>query len=298
MAVAESLASISYPPIPLVDLGPITVSMHGVAIGLGLSVGAWLIMRDVDRRGLDGDAAVKVLAVGLLSALVFARLFSVPLALLRGDSLSAAFESQSSFAGIAGGIGVAWLMTRRLGLPFIDLLDMTPLALAVGVVLARLGDLAIVEHLGSRTDFVLGYLLRPGDSVAPQHSSLETSCATLGDCGPYHHTALYDLVGAAVLVIVVVAARRFWSTRSQGQLFAVWAIWYGLQRFLVDFGRVGAAREGLIADRLIGPFTASQWGALALACVGLMIWALSRRWSTDTEGAEAQLRTSPSEPDG
>jgi phosphatidylglycerol:prolipoprotein diacylglycerol transferase len=269
-------ASISYRPIPITDLGPISVSLHGVGIGLGLAVGAWLLMRDVDRRGFDGDAVVRLLAVSLLGALLLARAFTVPPALLSGESLGDAFGSQSSLAGIAGGVLLAWLMARRSRISLVALLDMAALSLGVGIILARLGDVAIVEHLGSETDFALGYRLEPGYVLAPQHSALQAACDVAGDCGTYHHTALYDLIGAVVFVAVLVWLRRRWSAVRYGQMFGLWALWYGMQRFLVDFARLGAARDGLVADSVIGPLTASQWGAAVLAAIGVGILVVTR----------------------
>jgi len=270
------LGSISYPPIPITDLGPLSVSLHGVGIGFGLAVGAWLLMRDVDRRGFDGDAVVRLLAVSLLGALVCARIFSVPLALLQGESVGDAFSNQSSLAGICGGVLLAWFMAHRNDMSLLALLDMAALSLSVGIVLARLGDVAIVEHLGSETDFALGYQVQPGYEVAPQHSTLQAACDLAGECGTYHHTALYDLIGAVLFVAALVTLRRRWVSVRYGQMFALWAVWYGLQRFVVDFARLGAARDGLISDSVVGPLTSSQWGAAALAVVGLVLLSGSR----------------------
>ena len=46
-------AAISYPPIPLVDVGPLTLSLHGLFAALGFAAGAWLASRELARRGFD-----------------------------------------------------------------------------------------------------------------------------------------------------------------------------------------------------------------------------------------------------
>ena len=48
-------------------------------------------------------------------------------------------------------------------------MDMATPGLAIGAVVGRVGDLAIVEHLGGQTSFFLGYELKPGYDVSPQH---------------------------------------------------------------------------------------------------------------------------------
>ena len=78
-------------------------------------------------------------------------------------------------------------------------MDVAAFGLAIGTVVGRIGDLAIVEHLGGPTRFALGYGIRPGYDVAPQHDRLECVTATVGEfCGIYHHAALYDMLAAAV----------------------------------------------------------------------------------------------------
>jgi prolipoprotein diacylglyceryltransferase len=96
------------------------------------------------------------------------------------------------------------------------------------------------------------------------------------------------MIGAAVLLGVIFWLARSWKHRHYGQLFAFWIIWYGVQRFLIDFARLGAARDGLtlpdgrvvdgvIADGVMGPFTGSQWGALLAAILGVALFAYFAR---------------------
>ena len=100
---------------------------------------------------------------------------------------------------------------------------------------------------------------------------LECAVAAGEYCGVYHHAALYDMLGAAVLLGVLVWLYRSARVRLRyGQLFAIWAVWYGLQRFLIDFTRL-ALEEG--GDRTLGPLTWSQWSALAAGIGGLALLA-------------------------
>ena len=47
------MAAVSYPPIPLFDVGPLTLSLHGFFAAIGFMVGAWLATNEVRKRGLD-----------------------------------------------------------------------------------------------------------------------------------------------------------------------------------------------------------------------------------------------------
>lgn len=277
------IGALSYPPIPLVEVGPLTLSMHGLFAGIGFVVGAWLMLREVKRRGFDSDKVISVLTWALVGAILGARFFTVPAHI--GDpgyGLSDAISISGDYSilgGYAGGIIAGVIRGRMLKMALWPHFDMAAPGLAIGAVVGRLGDLAIVEHLGSPTSFFLGYQLKPGYDISPQHDVLERICEADAICGPYHHTALYDLLGALALLGFLLFLRRRWTTAHYGQLFAVWAIGYGLQRFLIDFARLGAARDGLtlpngevvqtIADGVMGPLTGSQWGALMVAAIGL-----------------------------
>jgi phosphatidylglycerol:prolipoprotein diacylglycerol transferase len=259
------------------------------------------MIREVRRRGFDVDKVSSVLTWALFGALLGARLFTIPAHIgtmgYGWDDVIGVTGSYSILGGYAGGILVGALRMRMLRLPVLPLMDMAAPGLAIGAVVGRIGDLAIVEHLGSATTFFLGYTVKPGYDIASQHDDLECIDATAdagGICGTFHHTALYDLIGAAVLLIVLLWLRRHWGRVRYGQLFAVWMIWYGFQRFLIDFTRLTATESGdpqIIADGVIGPLTGSQWGALGLGLLGVILLLVFRRNPVVSDEQDALYRT-------
>ncbi|HUO46118.1 MAG TPA: prolipoprotein diacylglyceryl transferase family protein [Acidimicrobiia bacterium] len=260
------LAFISYPPIPIFEVGPLRLSLHGVFAALGFVAGAWLATRELRKRGFDTVKYQSCLTWGLIGALIGARYLTVPAALLNGvDPLTALNPISGNFSilgGFAGGIIAGVYKMRKVGLPMWPTLDMSAFGLALGTVIGRIGDLAIVEHLGRATTAPWGYAIKPGYDVAPQHNALECATAPDGICGVYHHVAAYDLLGAAVLLgVLFIAFRRF--KLHYGQLFWLWAIWYGVQRFVLDSLRVGSG------DAQVGTLTWNQVSGFALAAGGL-----------------------------
>ena len=297
----SSLAVISYPPIPPFEVGPFLLSLHGVFAAVGFLAGAWYTTRLFRRRGFDMVKLQSVLTWALLGALVGARWLTIPAYWVdNGFDLGELVNiggSYSILGGFAGGVGIGVWRARMLGLRIWPTLDMAAFGLALGTVVGRIGDLAIVEHLGGPTSFFLGYGIRPGDDVAPQHDALECAVAAVGEyCGVYHHAALYDMLGAAVLLAVLVWIYRSAGTRLRyGQLFAVWAVWYGLQRFLIDFTRL-ALETG--ADRTLGPLTWSQWSALAAGVGGLALLVLiSKRNPVATPENDVLIGMTPALPE-
>ncbi|HJR92531.1 MAG TPA: prolipoprotein diacylglyceryl transferase family protein [Acidimicrobiia bacterium] len=289
------MAVVAYPPIPIWDLGPIQFSLHGLFAALGFMVGAWLATREVRRAGLDASAYQAVLTWGLIGALLGARYLTTPAALLNGTPLLEALNpirgNFSIMGGFAGGILAGLIRMRQLGLPALSILDASTFGLAIGTVVGRIGDLAIVEHLGQATTVPWGYGVRPGYDLAPQHDILQcgpdsvlvdglcpvpdvgpmTGDVGAGAAGIYHHVAAYDLVGAAVLLgLLYVLTRRF--NLRPGQLFFIWVAWYGLQRFALDALRFGSG------DATIGPFTWNQLSGLVAGLAGLvLLWVTGRR---------------------
>ncbi len=277
------LAAITYDPIPIWEVGPVALSLHGVFAGLGVVAGGTVMVRDAERRGFGRDITISIFTWGVVAAIIGTRLFTIPAHIgdpgYGFDDAIAIAGDYSILGGYLGGIIGALIRFRLLRAPGLPFLDMVAPGMALGAVIGRIGDLAIVEHLGSPTDFFLGYTVKPGYDVSPQHDALECTVQTAidGICGTYHHTALYDLLGAAVLLGLLLYLRKNWSGKHYGQLFWIWAAWYGFQRFFIDFARLGAAEDGTVADSVMGPFTGSQWGALALGLAGLALIAWSGR---------------------
>jgi phosphatidylglycerol:prolipoprotein diacylglycerol transferase len=270
------LAAISYPPIPIWEIGPFRFSLHGLFAAIGFVAGAWLATREVKKRGFDTVKYQSVLTWGLIGSLIGARYLTMPAQLLDGVPLLTALNPISGnfsiMGGFVGGILAGWIRMRQVGLPILPILDMSAFGLALGTVVGRIGDLAIVEHLGKATTAWWGYGIRPGYDVAPQHDALECAVPQAGDvfCGVYHHVAAYDMIGAAVLLGLLYLLYDRIELRY-GQLFFAWVTWYGFQRFLLDSLRFGSG------DATIGALTWNQLSGLLAGIGGLIaIWWLGK----------------------
>lgn len=279
------LATISYPPIPIFELGPLRLSLHGLMAGVGFIVGAWLMLREAKKRGFDQEKLTSVLTWGLVGSIIGARAFTIPAHLDEG--LLTALEPFSFFSimgGFAGGLLVGGWRMRMLGLNVLAYMDLAAPGLAIGTAVGRIGDLFLVEHLGGTTNFFLGFVTKPGYELAPQHGSLQSTCDSGGTCGPYHFSALYDLLGALVLLGVLYLIAANWSRLRYGVLFVAWMGWYGIQRFLIDFTR-NTDLPG--ADATLGPLTWNQWTGLTIGLLAIVavVW-ISARGKTPLISAE------------
>ena len=267
-------AQIAYPPIPIFEVGPLRLSLHGLFAAIGFIAGGALATRYLVRRGYDGEKFQSVLTWALVGSLLGARYLTSPATLLAGGSLADALNpingNFSIMGGFAGGILAAWWRMNQVGLPRLPSFDAAAYGLVLGTIVGRIGDLGIVEHLGRATDVAWGYAIKPGYDVAPQHNALECTTAQAGPdgiCGVYHHVAAYDMLGAILFFFVLYQIERRVTLRY-GQLFSIWIVWYGLQRFVLDFLRFGNG------DATLGSFTWNQISGLAgsLLGVALLVW--------------------------
>lgn len=288
------LAAITYPPIPIFEVGPLQLSLHGVFAALGFIAGAWITTREMGRRGFDTEKYQSALTWGLIGALLGARYFTSPAQLMGGASLGDALNPISGnfsiMGGFAGGIIAGAIRMRQVRLPVWPTLDIATFGLALGTIVGRIGDLAIVEHLGTATTIAWGYGIKPGYDVAPQHNNLECLSGEAmadGFCGIYHHVAAYDLIGAVLLLgfLYLVYTRL---PVHYGQMFFIWVSWYGFQRFVLDALRIDNG------DAVIGAFTWNQVSGFAAGVVGLvLIWWMGRTQDPVTSDHDQELAAIP-----
>lgn len=263
-------AELTWPPVQRV-LG---ISPHGIGSAAGFMLGAMLLLREVRRRGdLDEEVVTRALTWALFGAIVGARLDYVVSHPGSFDSLWEALKvwegGVAMFGGFIGGVAAALpvLLRHRVHLP--RFLDAAAPGFAVGIVVGRLGDLVIWDHLGDPSNNPValtierGYELAPGFEPSPAVAlpdalTCEAAARTqqfFAGCS-YHQPALYDLVGALALLGVLLWVRRRARARA-GVAILLWGAWYGTQRVVVDVTRS-------IDEKWAG-LSGTQWLAIVLA---------------------------------
>ena len=265
----DSLFSITYPPIPITQIGPVSFSLHGVFAALGFYFGASHAIKLAEKDKQDTVLFEQGLTWAIFGAIIGARFFTIPAHI--GDpgyGLDDVFSPTGSYSimgGMSGGIIAAYIRIQLIGKgDFKQYSDYASTGLILGTVIGRIGDLAIVEHLGRSTSFILGYEIKPGYDVAPQHDALECS-EPLVTCGTFHHVPMYDLFFALIVFFIFKSLRNNF-TFGKGSWIGLWAIWYGTQRAFLDTLRFG------MGDATIGDFTWNQIGGSMLALIGLIIF--------------------------
>ncbi len=313
----EQIAAVGWPVIDRFRFGDtIAISPHGLGIAIGFLVGAWLFTRLATRRGIPIDPINSVIFWSLIGALVGSRVAYVIAHVSEFESPLEWFAIWRGGISLLGGIAGATIANavsikrRAYRFRFFQIADTIAPCLALGIMVGRIGDLVIGDHLGKPTSWLLAWTYE-GGTLAPPFRCFAERCsadlegdaqividrggAVLRQAGVVvaegvgvHQTALYDMLLAGLIF-----AFLWWfirSPRREGVVTLAFGLAYGCCRLLEDSLRI---------DKRFGPFTGSQWTALtvALVCLGLLTWwAITKPAGRTTPGRLGSLEPQPVEP--
>ena len=242
-------------------IGPLAVRWYGITYLVGFAA-AWYLGK---RRAARADSPVTALQVddlifyaalgiilgGRIGYMLFYGLDQIvanPLNLFR------IWEGGMSFhGGLLGVMTATWLYARRLGQPFMKVMDFVAPLVPIGLGAGRIGNFINGELWGARTTVPWAVIVN-GEARHP--SQLYEAC----------------LEGLALFVIVWLFSSRPRPTMS---VAAVFLIGYGAFRFGVEFVRLPDSHLGYLA---FGWLTMGQVLTLPMIVGGLLLlWLAYRR---------------------
>lgn len=240
------------------QFGHFSIRWYGILMALAMAIGLWLAYRDAKRRGLDPESLLKAAELGLLGALVGARLYYV---LFNLDYYSqfprkifAVWEGGLAIhGGIIGGLLVGGGYAWRRRLPVRQFLDIAAPSIVLGQAIGRWGNYFNEEAFGTPT--ALPWKLY----ISPSHRPLLYAQDDF-----FHPAFLYESlwdVGVFALLVWVLRKRL---ERAPGALFLAYVGLYSLGRFFT---------EAIRTDPLMmGPLRVAQLVSLlgvGMAVVGI-----------------------------
>jgi phosphatidylglycerol---prolipoprotein diacylglyceryl transferase len=264
--------------LPRIDVGPLSISPHGVGIAGGFLLGALLRVRRARRLGGPPEQDIwNTLFYCLLGSMVGARVAYVIGHFSQvtdgGDDLLGVFKVWEGGISLLGGItgavlaGIPYVRKHRMG--FWLMADLAAPGLALGIAVGRIGDLIIGDHLGKPTGFAFGWrCLGEAGGPGPQPASVYLRALDAGNppsLGCFdiavHQTALYDFVSSWILLVVLLWLGR--RAHNRGLLAVTFVVWYGAMRVITDFLRVDKRYLGLTGSQITA-------GVVALVCAYLL----------------------------
>jgi len=317
MPAVALLASIGWKVIDRFHFGSrFALSPHGLGIAAGFLAGSYVFTYEARKRGYPEESYNSIILWALIGTIIGSRLGYVFTHLSEFHNPANIVKiyqgGLSQLGGVVGAIFVGYFVVRRYRLPFLEGLDAAAIPIPLGVVIGRIGDLIIGDHLGKPTSWLLAFKYHGGNLSGYDCSKIVLSLgrppptnavctttlsggrvqtitafgakltsstgATLGQGVGVHQTALYDLLLTMGLVLLLVLLNR--KARRTGVLFWTYAVWYGTGRIITDFLRV--------ENRFFG-LTGSQWTSAIVVAFGVF---------TLIRFALLPIRVSESEPAG
>lgn len=275
------------------DINPVAVNLfdvvsihwYGVMYLLGL-MAAWWLGRSRVKQGrlpVSLDEYTDFLFYGMLGVVLGGRI---------GYSLFYAFDDvladpmflfrikeggMSFHGGLIGVLVASWLWARAKGIHFFDLMDFVAPLVPPGLGFGRLGNFIGGELWGRTTDVSWAMIFPNSLPMAESMENLHTlNAAGQLDAYARHPSQLYQagLEGLAMFVVLWVFSRK---PRPRYAVSGMFALLYGLFRFLVEFVRQPDEHLGFIAFDWL---TMGQILSLPLIGVGLFLLWWSRRAPT------------------
>lgn len=245
------------------------IKWYGLIIAAGMLLAMIYGFSQMKKYGIDPDRAIDPIIGGIIGGLVGARIYYV---ILKWEDFSdnwlSVFNIRTGglaiYGGIIGAIIVGGIVAKLRKVRLIPLLDIASIGFLLGQGIGRWGNFTNQEAFGYNTDSsifgmsggkIQEWIINQSSNMANPPKIIEMSWHT-----PVHPCFLYEsfwcLLGFALFALFAKRIRRF-----DGQIFLMYACWYGLGRFFI---------EGLRTDSLtIGSLRVSQ--ALAAICVVISI---------------------------
>jgi phosphatidylglycerol:prolipoprotein diacylglycerol transferase len=268
------------------SVGPLAVHWYGIMYLIAFGA-FWMLGERRRRQGrlpvgptafsdLAFYGMIGVIAGGRLGYMLFygtADLIANPLSLLR------IWEGGMSFHGGLIGVFVAmWLWSRKNGLHFFDVMDFVAPLVPIGLGVGRFGNFIGGELWGRHTDVAWGMIFPRAINTAGHTIEQLKAMAAAGQLENEvrHPSQLYQmfLEGFVLFGVLYVVSMK---PRPRYLVSGLFALLYGMFRFLVEFVREPDAQLGYLAW---GWLTMGQLLSLPLIVLGLVWIAMSRRAPT------------------
>jgi phosphatidylglycerol:prolipoprotein diacylglycerol transferase len=241
--------------LPTIDLGPITLQTFGICFALAFLLSGALVARRLKEIGQEPDWAYEMVFCALVGGLVGARVDYLieNWSSVSGDLLGSIFSGTGLvwLGGLIGGALGVVLWAWRRGFLNLTLLDVCAPSLAVGYAVGRIGcQLSGDGDYGIKSN--LPWAMSYPDGTVPTEDRV-------------HPTPVYETLAMGLLALVL------WQLRDRfkpGVLFALYLLFAGIERFLVEFIRRN--------DSAVAGLTIPQLISLCMAAAGA-VWLMRAR---------------------
>lgn len=266
----------------LLRLGPVTIHTYGLLVASGVLLALWLIRRRAAQVGIDPDRAWNLGVYMTLAGLVGAKVWLIlqfwgyySKNLREIVALNTLQSAGVFYGGLMTAIVVAFFYARHAGLKFLPVADVYAAPLAIGHAIGRLGCFSAGCCWGRETQAAWGVTFT--DPYAGQLIGVPLDVKL-------HATQLYEAVALAVIFVFLL-----WLGKRQqftGQVFAAYAILYGIARGVIESFRGDPSRTMILG----GQFSLMQGVSVGLILLGAFLWWRGARQPQEAPAAAKAKR--------
>lgn len=258
---------------------------YGILVTVGIAIGAFWAVREIDRRGQDVDEFYNGLILVVFVGYLFARLGYVVLDIIGGngaqyetflDVINIRSGGVNILGGFIGAVLGAIIFVRWRKLNLWHYADVAGPALLIAQAVGRWGNFINQELYGPPTELPWGIAIDPRYRLA--------EFAGLPPETRFHPTFLYESLWLLVgFIILLILNHRFRDSWEPGTVFGLFLIWWGGGRTWIEFFRPD---QPTIGNTFL---TYSMVAAFILAIIGVLV-LLSRYDKLPETGAAARRR--------
>lgn len=264
---------------------PLQLRWYGVCIVSGAILAAWVAARRAERRGFDPEDIWNQLMLGMVLAVLCARLYYVGFEWHRFADKPFLYIINPQNGGLAihgaliGAVISAIIYTRWRKLPFWQWGDITMPTVLIGQVFGRFGNFFNQEAYGRaiQGNFPpFGLKIDEQYRLPPYQDMTQFPYNTTFFHATFLYEATWNAIGFGLLMWL---ERRLRGWRRTGDMVAFYAIWYGIGRFWVESFRVDSLCTSGIGGSCEGSLRTAQIASLLLVAIGVVGLIINHRRS-------------------
>ena len=224
------------------EIGPLTIHFYALWIILGIVLAGVWTSRRLTKRGAERGVVFDFVVWSVLLGIIGARLYHVVTHwgdyFVPGKAWWNPFEQDAIwniwdggiaiFGALLGGALGVLVASRLTGVRFLSFADALVPGLLLAQAFGRLGNYFNHELFGGPTTLPWGLEIESTNGAFP---------IGLPEGTLFHPTFLYEIVWNLLGIVILLAIERGWQFRW-GRLFALYLVWYGIGRALIESMRV------------------------------------------------------------
>ena len=218
------------------SIGGMNIYWYGVCIAVGMCLALVFAFRHGVEFGVDADAMVDVILIGVVMGILCARLYYVAMSPYDYETLWDVLAIRDGglaiYGGIIGGFLFGGLACKWRKVPVLPMFDLAAMGFLIGQGCGRWGNFFNQEAFGCNTTLPWGMYSEATRAYLMGSTVTAQSGVTIDPNLPVHPTFLYESIWCFVgflLLFRYIKKRRF-----NGDIALRYMIWYGAGRFWIE----------------------------------------------------------------